>query len=70
MPKESFSPGDGTTVEIDVSRIADYPRGANGTCAFCAGDPCAEDGGDTLIAAYFQRNPRAATCPMCGGQPT
>jgi hypothetical protein len=40
-------------------------------CAFCHGDPCAEESdNDTPIGAYFQRVPHAETCPCCRGMPT
>lgn len=71
-----FYPGDGTTQMVDVEYVADYPRspydkGLN-TCAFCLGDPCAEDNPpvDSHIAQYYARNPHAATCPMCDGRPS
>lgn len=42
--------------------------GANGLCAYCNGDPCAENSGpDTHIGAYFARNKWADTCPCCKG---
>lgn len=45
-----------------------------GRCAFCHGDPCAEDSDETtLIGAFFKRNKGkswADTCPMCGGRPS
>jgi len=55
---------------LSVIYLADFARGVDGTCAFCHGDPCAEFGGPTtLIGAYFARNPRAETCPLCDGRP-
>ena len=68
-----FYCGDGSgAILLEVSGIAEgYARGPNGTCAFCNGDPCAEDSKPgTHIADFFLRNPRAETCPCCGGRPT
>lgn len=70
-PKVKFYPGDGTEVEIEVAFVSEFPRGVDGTCAFCHGDPCAEAGGDTDIARYAARNKTSfETCPCCGGRPT
>jgi len=66
-----YYPGDGTEVQLPVAYIADFPRGENGACAFCGGDPCAERTDAVLrIRDYYQRNPGATTCPMCDGRPT
>jgi hypothetical protein len=71
-----FSPGDGTVQVLRVSRISGgFPRGADGTCAFCAGDPLGErSGNETLIGAFFlrvaQRHGEGDTCPCCSGKPT
>lgn len=64
--------GDGTgEVMLSVAYVAEFPRDARGTCAFCHGDPLAERcGPETLIGAYFARNPTAETCPLCDGQPS
>lgn len=67
----TYCPGDGTTVELDVDYISDFPRGPDGTCAYCLGDPCAEQRPThPRIASYYARNPNAATCPMCDGRAT
>jgi len=66
-------PGDGTETVVDIICItADFPRGPDGTCAFCQGDPCAERSAlDSAIGAYMARNSTwAETCPMCLGRPT
>lgn len=67
-----FLPGDGHQYQVDVKYIAyDFAKGQDGTCAFCHGDPLNEDGTpDTQIALYYERNPRAETCPMCLGRPS
>lgn len=66
-----FMPGDGATIDLDVAYIAQFPRRADGTCAFCGGDPLAEESDlNTHIGAYFARNPRAEACPCCKGQAT
>jgi hypothetical protein len=53
----------------------DFARGPDGTCAFCRGDPCAEDprspnriheymaGEDWMIS-------KPVHCPFCKGRPT
>lgn len=65
---QDIHPGDGTTHR---PHLGSCPLAApDGTCAFCCGDPCAEDGDDTRIAEYYRRNPRAETCPVCEGRPT
>lgn len=68
-----FFAGDGSgEIMLAVAYLAGgFPRGADGTCAFCDGDPCAEySGPDTRIGAYFARNSYASTCPCCDGRPT
>ncbi len=66
-----FLPGDGTEIHVEVAYIADFPCAPNGTCAFCLGDPCAENQPPhPRIAAYYARNADAQTCPMCDGRPT
>lgn len=77
--------GDGSgRVMLYVSGISGgFPRDADGRCAFCHGDPCAEASGpDTEIARYFARGwlreqsygmrryALASTCPLCDGRPT
>lgn len=69
----SHTPGvpDGPPTMLTVIYIAEYPRGVNGTCAYCHGDPCAERSRATsLIAKYYARNSWAQTCPCCDGRPT
>jgi hypothetical protein len=71
MPIVPFSPGDGTRIELEVAGISEFPRDAAGTCAFCHGDPCAEEADpNTEIARYYRRNSWAQTCSMCQGRPT
>lgn len=66
-----YLPGDGTEAFVRVTYIADYPRGEDGLCAYCHGDPCAENSTpNSLIGGYYIRNPRAETCPMCNGRPS
>lgn len=62
--------GDGTDpVLLSVIYIAEFPIGPDNACAFCHGDPCAETSTpETLIGAYWLRNPRAETCPLCDGR--
>lgn len=72
LPLVRFMPGDGTEILREVSRIAaGFPRGANGTCAFCAGDPCAETSPeDAPISKYMRGGNWRETCPFCQGRPT
>jgi hypothetical protein len=76
-----FWPDPQTRLDLEVAYFAEFPRGPDGTCAFCRGDPCAENPpahtmsklGDPpgyRIASYYERNPDAVTCPMCEGRPT
>jgi hypothetical protein len=70
------------SVTLDVAYISEFPRGADGACAFCHGDPCAEySPSDSPIARFFSRNRARAinmgmiemmpeTCPCCDGRPT
>lgn len=71
-PLIPFYPGDGTEVPILVDHIDEYARGTDGTCAFCHGDPCAEDSPqDSPIWQYMHNHAYApATCPCCDGRPT
>lgn len=69
--KIAFDPNDGKTTELEYSFYAGFPRTANGVCAYCEGDPCAESGNaDTRISAFYRMNPWAQTCPMCFGVPS
>lgn len=87
MSKVKFYIGDADShtgwpgyVMLEVDHIADgYARGKDGTCAFCQGDPCAEDSPpESQIAQYFARNreywirsgARSVSCPCCDGRPT
>jgi hypothetical protein len=71
MSQVAFCPGDGTTIMLEVAYMAEFLRDNDGVCAFCHGDPCAEESGtDTPIGAYFQRNPNSETCPCCKGRPS
>lgn len=67
-----FLTGDGTgETMLTVTYIAEFPRDTNGLCAFCHGDPCAEESSAvSLISKYFARNKHAATCPCCDGRPS
>ena len=73
MKKPGKTPfyGAGFAVMLDVSHIADgYARGIDGTCAFCHGDPCAEESKRSNIAKFYRLNRWADTCPCCKGRPT
>ncbi|HEY0820998.1 MAG TPA: hypothetical protein VGD46_19585 [Rhizobacter sp.] len=59
------------TVELEVEDYYEYPRGPDGLCALCKGDPCNEESEpDSLIARWWAANPHASTCPVCDGRPT
>ncbi len=76
MSAVPFLCGDGSDeITLDVIYVAGFPRGHDGRCAFCHGDPCAESSGpDTKIGAYFKQAEDegfpAETCPLCEGRPT
>jgi hypothetical protein len=71
MPLLPYYPGNGTKVLVGVRWIGEYPRGSDGCCAFCHGDPCAERSGpETHIGKFYAENPKAETCPMCDGRAT
>ena len=62
---------------LEVVKVVEYARGPDGTCAFCAGDPCNEDNEDndgnmmvTSIYRFYEKNKWASTCPVCNGRPT
>lgn len=57
---------------IKVDSIDEFPRGEDGTCALCKGDPCCEHkrSKNSLIAKFYKENPNAVTCPCCDGRPT
>ena len=70
---------DDEEVWLDVAYIAEYPRDADGLCAYCHGDPCAERSApDALIsrnyaawrAADWADHSSGFTCPLCEGRPT
>jgi hypothetical protein len=58
---------------IYVSYVSNYPRGSDGYCAFCHGDPCNERSNEnSLIAKFYndckESNNSVDTCPMCNGR--
>lgn len=65
-----FIAGDGRGgYQIEVAYLTgDMPRDPGGQCAFCHGDPCDETKTQEPIHTYWQNNPRAETCPACGGR--
>ena len=69
-----FLCGDGSgKIMLKVKYFAEFLRGGDkyGTCAFCEGDPCAENSPpDSRIAQFFKRNKWAETCPCCRGRAT
>jgi hypothetical protein len=76
-PLVEFVPGGPDTYTLPVAYIADdFARGPDGTCAFCEGDPCAEDpASPERIHRYMAGNPewpwwQPAHCPFCKGRPT
>lgn len=78
-----FTAGDGISEYIEVSSIAEFPRGKNGRCAYCYGDPCAEypvTPDTQQIHDFYLRNKLKResgksrwfpeSCPCCGGRAT
>jgi hypothetical protein len=61
-------------VWLDVACFAEFLRDAEGLCAFCHADPCAERSApDALISRERAAAPPYApfeTCPCCLGRPT
>ncbi len=59
---------------VKVAYHAQFPRNTKGLCAFCNGDPCNEQNspgrGSEHIRLFYERNPKAETCPVCDGQPS
>jgi excinuclease UvrABC ATPase subunit len=68
--KISFWMENGIELACEAVSFYEFPRGKDGTCAFCKGDPCAELG-EGLIAIYVEFNKDwFETCPVCKGMPT
>ena len=72
-----FKMADGTEIELNVERFYEYPRGEDGFCVLCKGDPCNEDPPvegepETLIAMFYRTGEEegeyAQTCPICDGK--
>ncbi len=59
-------------VDIEVELFSDFPRGSDGLCALCHGDPCNDRSApDSLIAQWWAENKSwASTCPVCDGRPS
>jgi hypothetical protein len=64
--------GDGLEprTELDVAYIAEFARAADGQCAYCLGDPCAERSAPDSRIARFMAQSWAETCPNCSGRPS
>lgn len=58
--------------KIEVDSFNEFPRGKDGTCALCKGDPCLEDpkSKNKNLKDFWKHNPQAETCPVCLGRPT
>ncbi len=74
-----FTMSDGTEVELEAVSFFEYPRGEDGFCVLCKGDPCnkatpVEGDPETLIAMFYRTGKEngysAATCPVCDGRPS
>lgn len=57
-------------LEIEVSYWAEYPRGVDGMCAFCHGDPIGERSETSRIAEFLKAFSQEEHCPVCLGRPT
>lgn len=56
-------------VELEVEHFSEFPRGKDGLCALCKGDPCNEfSPPDSLIARWWKENPHGSTYPVCNGR--
>lgn len=56
---------------IPVEYFNEFPRGADGLCALCHADPCAERSPpDSLISQLYRDEPHTVTCPVCDGRPS
>lgn len=61
----------GVSRAIEVTDFYEFPRGSDGLCALCHGDPCAETSApDSLIAQLYRAEPGTSTCPVCDGRPS
>ncbi len=74
-----YLPGNGQIYLVNVAYITDQGAvDAYGLCAFCHGDPCAEETDNpnsvTIIKYYFDCVAggllKVETCPMCQGRPS
>lgn len=58
-------------IMVQVDYCSPRPQ-LGGACAFCLGDPCNEfpDRADSSkhIRAFYERHPKAETCPICDGR--
>jgi hypothetical protein len=57
---------------LPVTAVYDYPRGLDGSCAFCHGDPCAEDADPESPIYKYMNHPDYSppTCSVCRGAAT
>lgn len=62
----------GKTYQIEVDHWAEFPRGKDGLCAFCHGDPVAEEEikrSPTPIQELMMEHWRSyEACPVCDGR--
>lgn len=65
-----FTHGAGGYTLLDVAYISNFPRGVDGDCAFCHGDPCAEysDSDSPIARLRAKLGKLFETCPMCDGR--
>lgn len=68
-----YLPGYGVTYFINVKYIAETPVDDRSLCAFCHGDPCAEEAGVSMIKRFYldcveNGFDKPETCPMCKGR--
>jgi len=62
-------------VDIEVDWFSEFPRGEDGACALCHGDPCGEySGTDSNIYKIMHEEDGSWSgednCPVCEGRPT
>jgi len=73
-----FLPGDGKTYVVEVAYIHQNAVDVNSLCAFCHGDPCAEEYPENPLSSmigYYRDSCKDQgytfeTCPMCSGRPS
>lgn len=71
-PLVKFCPGNGKEYMLPVDAVYYNGPQYNHTCAFCQGDPCAEDSppGSPIYEYFNDSDYNPETCPICHGAPS